>query len=127
MTIPKSWKVVASTSRFFPVESTVVLTRKSQDSTSFALEVDWVQHASLPLFDVTLPEEPPGTSRGDFFHPKAPTEQFDFSVTVSLGPKEKPYLFGVVSGPRQGIESGGTGVWVAEEQQPPRDPPDKST
>lgn len=128
---PGDWKVIASTSRFFPVQATVVLERKPRDSSSFALTVVW-ETQEMQLFDEAFPEDPPGTFGGSFKHPKKPgsEELFEFSVTVSPGPekKKKRYLFGVVSDPGQGIDSGGTGVWVAEEQQqPPEDPPDKCT
>src|SRR5262245_46221308 len=111
------WQVIASTSRFFPVHAKVELRRKPP--ASFALEVRWEEEHVLPLFEKEFPEDPPGTFRGRFNHPRDPDEKLDISVTVSLGPLERKYLFGVVREPRRGVDPGGTGVWVAEEPPTP--------
>ncbi len=108
------WQVVASTSHLFPVRAKVEVTQKTlPGAASFALAVTWEKH-EIQLFEKDFPEDPPGTFRGGFKHPKDSDEELEISVTVSLGPLDRKYLFGVVREPGL-IDPGGTGFWVAEE------------
>jgi hypothetical protein len=124
----EEWEIVSSTSRFFPVRSTVLLTPKEQPkSARFAIAVNWVDHAELPLFEADFPGRIPGTFQGPFDHPKdGPKKQhFELGVTVNFGSDGKRYLFGVVFKPSFDDEP--AGVWVAEEKPPPNGPPSKPT
>jgi len=110
-----SWKILSSTSRFFPTES-VIDFKKTPLPEGFQIEVTWEE---LEQFRLTLPnstflENPRGTLKGDFRHP-GKLEDFQLVVTLCPvpGPKGQSLLFGVLSSGGR-IEGGGTGVWVAE-------------
>lgn len=123
-TFPEKWCVKSSTSRFFPVHSALSLTPRQRGSNVFELEVDWEGVTKLKPSDQGFTEIEPGTLQGNFGHPKKnPTEQFELMVTLSppSGLDGKRRLLGLLIPLRAGIEGGGTGVWVAEEQ--PKDPP----
>lgn len=123
----EEWRIISSTSRFFPVHSTVKLIKKAQGRDRIDLAVQWEGGVSLVLLeDKDLPGNVPGTFEGDFDHPDPrQQETFELSVTVCHGPKKKKaFLHGVLftlSKPGGG-DPGATGVWVAEEQ-PGRKPP----
>ena len=121
---PEEWRIISSTSRFFPVHSKVRLIPRSQDPDRFDLAVEWEEAVSLLLLeDKEFPKVKPGTFRGPFDHPKeSAKEQFELVVTVCPGPREKSFLCGFLTKNPTGTDPGATGVWVAEEQ-PGRKPP----
>ena len=123
----REWLIISSTSRFFPVHSTVTLIEKTQDPGRIDLAVQWEGGLSLELLkDKTFPDNVPGTFEGSFCHPNQKEEEdFELSVTVCHGPKKKKtFLHGVLFTlpKKSGGDPGATGVWVAEEQ-PGRKPP----
>ena len=129
----EDWRIISSTSRFFPVHSIVKLIQGTQDRSHIDLAVQWEGGVSLVLLqDKDFPDDVPGTFEGSFDHPnksqEEELEQFELSVTVCHGPKKKKtFLHGVLfTLPGRRIDPGATGVWVAEEDRPKR-PPGKYT
>jgi len=130
-TLP-DWKILASTARFFPVNSMVLLRRKQADSSQFDLEVDWEKEFTLKLFsaefpDFTLPAGTAGTFRGEYVDKTGRKTLFVVTVCPGKEPETKRHLCGRLFDPGRGDEA--TGVWVAEEQRlpPPTDPADPYT
>lgn len=126
-TFPQEWTIRASTSRFFPVHSTVCLTPKRSGSASFDLAVNWEDQATLTLLTADFPTGTPGTFRGKYDHPKGKPEpdqeKFEIVVTVCPGNEKggPRFLCGQLHRRGSGGDPGGTGVWVAEEK-PPKEP-----
>lgn len=121
------WKILSSTSRFFPAES-LIRFKKTPLPEGFEIEVSWeeLEQLKLKLPDSTFLEGPRGTLKGDFRHPR---EQKGFELVVTFCPETAhglgPILFGILREKSGGVETGGTGVWVAEEQGPPKKRPRK--
>lgn len=128
----EEWRIISSTSRFFPVHSIVRLVKRKQGRGRIDLAVEWEGGLSLVLLeDKAFPDDVPGTFEGSFGHhtQSKGEEQFELSVTVCHGPKKrkkKMFLCGVLLPLLAGIDPGATGVWVAEEDRPKR-PPGKHT
>jgi hypothetical protein len=122
-TLTSRWRIVSSTSRFFPIWSWVHLDPLSADPSRFRFQVSWEGHSSLQLFEGTYPDvtAPPGaavTLRGGFRFPGPQGHPFELVVTVCPGYQDFPkYLCGQLYD-LEGRGDGATGVWVAEEDRP---------
>ncbi len=119
----EEWRIISSTSRFFPVHSKVKLISRAQDAARIDLAVEWEKSLSLLLLeDKAFPDTVPGTFRGDFGHPKGEADEELFQIVVTVCPAQgigaPQYLCGQLYELNAGIESGATGVWVAEEERP---------
>jgi hypothetical protein len=125
---PPRWTVRSSNSRFFPVHSTLELTPQKKTA-GFKLAVTWEEeHATLRLLDKDfLPVAgKPDSLKGKFGRSKGKPDEENFELVVTLCPAcledGKRRLFGLLV-QTKGREPGSTGVWVAEQQQPPAEPP----
>ena len=117
-----TWVIRSSTSRFFTVESAVVLAEAEPDS--FTLDLIWEKQDPIKLIQRNFRKVDSGTAAGSFDHPRDPNEKLDLVVTFCPvpGPGGTKRLFGLLTSNSR-IEGGGTGVWVAEEppkKKPPR-------
>ena len=119
---PDTWKIVGSTSLLFPVRSSIRLAR---NGSRFEFRIRRQGQPEDKLFEgdfpeVTAPEVDPAL-KGDIPHGEGPKVQL--VATLCPGDGDGPsYLCGHVTRPGQRIGDGATGVWVAEEERPPRDP-----
>ena len=115
------YPIVGSTHDVFPSTSVVRLTPHQMGSARCDFLLD-----SQKLFEADLPAVPPGK-------PSAFAGTFDgndgkrhvLKVTVFPG-RGKQVLCGLLFKPGRDRDEGPTGVWVAEEQRPPK-PPRRST
>lgn len=117
------WTIRASTSRFFPTQSSLDLTPKVPKSAGFELEVTWEgqDQAKLKLIEEGFVQEG-RTLQGKFRFPRQSAEEFELVVSLCPCADGKTRLVGLLL-QTDGREPGSTGVWVAEVQQPPIDPP----
>lgn len=120
---PKKWNIAASSSPVFPPGSRLRL-EPGASSSRFDLLLEEDGKPSKKLFDQELPEVTfPGAApslRGDFDDQDRP---FLLIATLCPGRDDKApkLLCGQVHFRSGGIDPGGTGVWVAEEQPPKED------
>jgi hypothetical protein len=125
---PGTWKIVGSTSGLFPVRSGIHLSRIQPNESRFNVRVrrqgqpeETSFEAKLP--DVTAPEEDTALE-GQV--PDGQGGKVQLVATFCPGEDKGPsFLCGHVTRPGQRIGDGATGVWVAEEDRPPTDPPPK--
>lgn len=119
---PERSRIEASTSDLFPVDSHVRIEQIQPPRVRVLLER--AGQAPKELFQAEIPEvTAPGTAlaiRGGFEENGRP---FLLGITRCPGKETRVYLVGQVD-EKGGIDPGGTGVWVAEEQ-PREGPPGK--
>lgn len=118
---PLRWNVVSSTCRFFPAWSGLRLCPAGLGRRR--IEIEWEGHPSHPLCEVEFPDNgQPGAAvsfGGVIVGPEG--ERFRVWATLCPGDGEDgPRSLCGSLRPLGGIgASGGTGVWVAEEDRPP--------
>lgn len=119
----ETWRILASSSRYFPVQAQVVFLRK-EPGAPFEFQVNWEDEITVALFTGELPQgAESGTFQGEFEDKKCKP----LLVVVTACPAKKQgekrhlcgRLFDLDSPSRDG---GALGVWVAEEERPPTDP-----
>jgi hypothetical protein len=125
--LPRSWKIVISSSRPFPAGARVRLLPAAPDGSRHRFEVEWQEVAFMPLFETDLPPGgPAGAPRafqGEF--PGAQGQRFRLAAVLCppIGTKgEIRHLFGDVQLLDGRDDPGATGVWVAEADDPKDDP-----
>ena len=118
----RGWTIRSSTSRFFPVDSEIVLKPKEPPSDGFELEVIWEGHP-VPVIGRDFREiESNRSLHGKFDKGEQPVKHFEIVVTlVPVEPGGKKRLLGLVREDR-GRDDEGTGVWVAEAKPQEPDP-----
>lgn len=120
---PLRWNVISSTCRFFPAWSGLRL--RPGGPGRHRLEIEWEGHPPHLLCEVVVPESAPGGAvsfGGEIQGPEG--ERFRVWATLCPGDGEDAprRLCGSLRPWSGGIgASGGTGVWVAEEDRPPGD------
>lgn len=121
---PGTWKIVGSTSRLFPVRAGICLSEVQRNDFEFRVRPEGpagevLFRAKLP--DVSAPEKDT-EFKGEV--PDGNGGKVELTATLCPGDEGGPvYLCGHVIRPGQRIGDGATGVWVAEEDRPPKDPP----
>ena len=122
---PCSWKIVGSTSRLFPVRSGVHLDRIQPNQPQFKVRVRRQGNPEETSFDAKLPDvtSPEEDTALEGEVPDGVGGKVKLVATLVPGEDKAPsFLCGHVTRDRQRIGDGATGVWVAEEERPPKDP-----
>lgn len=124
---PDRWKIVGSTTRrLFPVGAGLRVVRPVPERFEVRILRQGKPEEELSSgdFPITAPEVEP-TLKGDVPDGNGGTVQL--VATLCLGDDKVPsFLCGHVTRAGQRIGDGATGVWVAEEDRPPKDPPGRN-
>lgn len=124
--IPRGWKIISSTSRFFPVDSEVRFAPVRGGVSRYELDVDWGRQATSWTFEVELPDGMTSEGRSSHFHGDFQDKKGrPFRVVFTLCPESSQggprYLCGLLFHRRNSdpgdLGDTATGVWVAEEER----------